>query len=393
MPRLPAGRRSRLPRPPPLPPGDELRERARERSRESLRSGRERLVTTARPIVHTAVAASLAWLAATQLLGHETPFFAPIAATVTLGVTIGQRGRRAIELAFGVAVGIAVADALVLVIGSGTLQIAVVVALAMIAAQGLGGSPLLVSQAAVSAVLVATLQPPTEVFSFARFLDGLTGGVIAIVVAAVILPIDPVALVRRAIGPVVSELAYTLDEIAEALDERDGDQAERALLRARAIDPSIRELRDALAGARDSARLAARRRRTRRRVRRYEETARNLDLAVRNVRVLARGAMRAISLEDRTPPEVIAAVRKLAVAVRALGEALEGHEEGVEDAAEAARRAAASANATLDETGNMSALHLVAQVRSTAVDLLRAVGMERDDAVDEVRAPDQPAAS
>jgi uncharacterized membrane protein YgaE (UPF0421/DUF939 family) len=355
-----------------------------------LRSSRERLLTTARPIVHTAVAAALAWLAATTLLGHETPFFAPIAATVTLGVTIGQRGRRAVELAFGVAVGIAVADALVLLIGTGTIQIAVVVALAMIAAQGLGGSPLLVSQAAVSAVLVATLQPPSEVFSFDRFLDGLTGGVIALAVAAVILPVDPVTLVRRGIEPVLDELAYTLDEIAEALAGRDAEAAERALVRARAIDPSIRELRDALDGARDSARLAFRRRRARRRVRRYEETARNLDLAVRNVRVLARGAMRAISLEDRTPQEVVRAVKKLAVTVRALGPALDGDEDEAAEAADAARLAAASANAALEETGNMSALHMVGQLRSTAVDLLRAIGMDRADAVDEVRTPDQP---
>lgn len=368
--------------------GEELRERAAERSRASLRSGRERLVLTARPIVHTAVAASLSWLVATRLLGHETPFFAPIAATITLGVTIGQRGRRAVEIAFGVAVGIAVADALVLLIGSGTLQIAVVVALAMLAAQVLGGSPLLVSQAAVSAVLVATLQPPEGAFSFDRFLDGLTGGVVALAVAAVLLPVDPIALVRRALEPVLSELAHTLDEVAQALEERDGEMAERALLRARAIEGHIQELGEALEAARDSARLALRRRQARRRVRSYRETARNLDLAVRNVRVVARGAMRAIALEDRTPPDVTRAIRRLAAAVRAVEPALEGDSKSAEEAANAARAAASSANAALEETGNMSALHLIAQVRSTAVDVLRALGVERSAAVDDVQIPD-----
>ena len=45
-------------------------------------------------------------LVATELVGHPKPFFAPVAAIITLGITVGQRGRRAAELALGVAVGI-----------------------------------------------------------------------------------------------------------------------------------------------------------------------------------------------------------------------------------------------------------------------------------------------
>ena len=85
-------------------------------------------------ILQAAVAASLAYFVAEVLVGHEQPFFAPIAAIICLSVTFGQRNRRAIELVFGVAVGLMVADLLVLVIGNGTLQIAVVVLLAMAAA-------------------------------------------------------------------------------------------------------------------------------------------------------------------------------------------------------------------------------------------------------------------
>lgn len=366
--------------------GEEIRDRARERSRASFRSGRERLLTSARPIVQTAVAAAIAWFAAIEVLGHEEPFFAPIAATITLGVTVGQRGRRALEIAFGVALGIAIADALVLGVGTGTLQIALVVALAMAAARAFGGGPLLVSQAAVSAVLVATLQPPTDGFSFVRFLDALVGGGVALAVAAVILPIDPVALIRRTAQPALTELGATLDDVAGALESRDAELAERALVRARSIDDQMGELGEAVDAARESARISIRRR-SRGLVEGYAESARNLDLAVRNVRVVARGAMRAISLEDRTPEGVVVAIRDLAEAVREIGPALEGDEGEAEAAAAAIRHAAASANAVLEQTGNMSALHLVGQLRSTAVDLLRALGVDRPTAVEEVRAP------
>ena len=48
-------------------------------------------------------------------------------------------------------------------------------------------------------------------------------------------------------------------------------------------------------------------------------------------------------------------------------------------------RAARLANAVLEETGNLSALHIVGQVRLLAVDLLRATGMERGKAQAAVR--------
>jgi hypothetical protein len=54
-------------------------------------------------------------------------------------------------------------------------------------------------------------------------------------------------------------------------------------------------------------------------------------------------------------------------------------------AREGAVRAARLANAVLEETGNLSALHIVGQVRLLAVDLLRATGMERDKAQGAVR--------
>ena len=50
---------------------------------------------------------------AADVLGHQTPFFAPIAAVVSLGTSYGQRLRRVAEVTIGVAVGVLVADLLV----------------------------------------------------------------------------------------------------------------------------------------------------------------------------------------------------------------------------------------------------------------------------------------
>jgi hypothetical protein len=84
--------------------------RTARRGRDSLMRRLERLRSHWFLIAQTAVTAGLAWLVAVRLLGHPTPFFAPIAAIVTLGVTYGQRLRRGIEIAVGVAVGVLIGE-------------------------------------------------------------------------------------------------------------------------------------------------------------------------------------------------------------------------------------------------------------------------------------------
>ena len=108
-------------------------------------------------ILQASVAASVAYSLASTVLGNEQPFFAPVAAVVTLGLAPWERGRRAFEVALGVAVGLAIADVTVRLIGVGAAQIGVVVALAMAAAVLVGERRLLVNQAAISAILVVVL--------------------------------------------------------------------------------------------------------------------------------------------------------------------------------------------------------------------------------------------
>ena len=349
-----------------------------------MRTRFDRLRLAWRSLVQTAAAATAAYLIATEVAGHDQPFFAPIAAIITLGITVGQRGRRAVELALGVAVGIAVADGLVLLIGPGVLPLAIVVPLAMGAAVFLGSGQIFATQAAVSAVLVAVLQPASEAFSGARFVDALIGGGVALLANALLLPADPVKMVKAAAEPLLDELARTLESIAEAIESREQDAAERALLRARELDELEARLQEAVTVSRETARFSPARRRARGTVDFYAEASAQIDLAIRNVRVLARGALRGARLGENLPPAVADAVRDLAEAVLALREALEDP-----DRADAVRtpalHAAATATRVLEETGNLSVTVVVGQVRSTAVDLLRGSGLTYEEAAGLVR--------
>ncbi len=92
--------------------GSSWRERAgiSIRLRHLLRSGGLRLGGGWLQILQTAVAAAVAWFLAVALLGLDRPTFAPIAAVISLGLAVGERGRRAVELTVGVAFGIVIAD-------------------------------------------------------------------------------------------------------------------------------------------------------------------------------------------------------------------------------------------------------------------------------------------
>lgn len=361
-----------------------LIEEAAERSRVSMRTRLERLRLSWRSVLQAGIASGVAWVIATDVLGHTRPFFAPVSAIITLGLTVSQRGRRAFEVAYGVALGIAIGDVLVFLIGVGPAQLALVVMLAMSIALFLGSGQMLVTQAAVSAALVATLQPPTNGITFSRFLDALVGGTVALVVNGLVLPLDPVRLIRRTAWPLLDELAATLDDAAEAILKRDRRLADAALIRARGMDDLGDRFVEAVAAGRETAQYAPLRRRSRGRVEDFAAVAERVDLAVRNVRVLARGTIRAIRLDENVPPAVADAVRELATAVRAFADSLEDAG-AVARVREHALRAAVVATQVLEETANLSVNVIIGQVRSTATDLLAGTGMTPDEAAEEVR--------
>lgn len=340
------------------------------------------------PILQTAVAASAAWYLAALLLGHEQPFVAPIATVISLGATAGRSGRRAVEWFFGVAFGLVVADLLMFAIGTGTLQIGAVVALAMAAAIFLGAGPLLVTEAGVTALLVITLDPSTAGPSPDRFLDALVGCCVALAVHS-LLPVDPKTIVEQAARPIFADLTKALEEASGALAAGDPDRAEAALRRAREIDARVASLREALDAGYETARISPSRRRVLGRLAPYAAAADSLDLAVRNTRVLARATVGLVRHGEPAPGLLSEAVLYLARAVEDLAGYLEQPTRTVELPSETvasrfALKAAEEATAVLHERSDLPTSVLVGQVRSTAVDLLRASGMHLDEAAGEL---------
>jgi uncharacterized membrane protein YgaE (UPF0421/DUF939 family) len=275
-----------------------------------------------------------------------------------------------------VALGIAVADLIVSLIGTGAIQLMVVTAVTMAAALLVGAGPMLVNQAGVSAILVVTLQPPTEGLNFDRFFHALIGGGVALVFSQLLFPADPLSTVLNASNPVFRGLADALAKAAQALREGNHALATQALFDARSLDPQVRTLEEALAVGQETTRLAPVRRSARSQLAVYTEAARQVDRAVRNTRVLARAIVDLVRDGRPAAPELSDGVETLAEAVRALGRQWE-HPGQDPQVRRLALTAARRASTLLDRhRAELAPLMVVGQIRSTAVDLLRGSGMD-----------------
>ena len=122
------------------------------RGRTSLHARVARLRAKGWVIGQCAIAAGVAWWLAADVLDHHLPFFAPIAAVVSLGMSYGQRQRRVAEVTVGVALGVFLGDVTTHLIGSGGVQIALIVAAGMSIALLLDAGQLLIIQAAVQGI-------------------------------------------------------------------------------------------------------------------------------------------------------------------------------------------------------------------------------------------------
>jgi hypothetical protein len=342
------------------------------RPRSAAANARRRLRARLWPIVQTAAAAVGAWYLALLALPVDKPLFAPIAAVICVGATRGHRGRQAAELVGGVIVGIAVADLIVGVIGTGPLQIGLLVVLAMSAAVAVGGGELLVSEAAVSAILLAALEPVSGPGLLpGRVFEALIGGGVAFAVSSLLFPPDPVLGVSRAVNAMFGELGRTLQDVARALAEGDEQMALRALEAARQIDDRIDELERELSAGRQTARLSPPRRGALGALEPYDRSLGELDFAVRDTRVLARSVLRHLRAGGEPGLELASAVDDLAVAVWELAATFE--EPG--RAAEVRRLAigaAGRATELLRARPELGLAEMVIQVRAIAVDLVRA---------------------
>ena len=346
------------------------------RCRNSLRHRLARLRSRGWQIGQCAVAAAVAWLLASRVLGHPEPFLAPVAAIVCLGVSYGQRLRRVAEVTIGVALGVGVADLFIAWAGTGVWQITVIVAVAMTVAVLLDAGNLMVTQAAVQSVTVAILLP-VAAEGFNRWVDALVGGGVALV-AATVVPRAPLRRPREQAATIVRDLGRLLRSAADSVEDGNVDDAVRTLQDARATESALNDLRTAAREGLDIVRSSPLRRRHRGALRKMAELVVPLDRAMRNTRVLVRRIVTATRAGDIIPDAYLALVDRVAAACDIIAEELTAGRLPV--AAREPLADIAQQTAILPLHSGLSAAVVLAQVRSIVVDLLQMTGLSASEA-------------
>jgi len=172
----------------------------------------------------SAVAACLAWLLSQWLFGHPAPLFAAITAIVCLAPGLPSHGQQAIGLLIGVATGIAVGEAaLLLPEDSPLLRIGLATFIAMLIASLYGLLAVVAIQAGISAVLVLAFGPATA--GEARMLDVLVGAAVGLMFSQVLLTPNPVRLIEAAAKSLLKQLAKGFGQAHEAISKQDWRKA------------------------------------------------------------------------------------------------------------------------------------------------------------------------
>jgi hypothetical protein len=220
--------------------------------------------------------------------------------------------------------------------------------------------------------------PSVAGFPLERLSEALVGCGTALLINA-LLPVDPERMVKSAVHPVFDESVAVLEETAAALEEGDFERAQNALMKARAIDERVSGFKEALAAGRETARLAPPRRRALGHLELYAAAADQIDLTVRHVRILARGALGLVRPGRSAPEPFAVALRDLARAIEALAAYLEVPD-NPEETRRFALKAAGGVSALLSEredlTKDLAANALVDEIFSATYDLLLGTGLD-----------------
>ena len=339
------------------------------------------------PIMQTGLASGLAYYLAHDVAGHPRPFFAPISVVLIVGMTGGDRVSKSVDMALGCILGVLVGDLIFYRLGAGGWQIAVIVAGSLLIASFFSSSVLINNQAAIGAILIATIMPPgAEVTGIDRTVDAFIGCVVALATIALI-PQAPMASARAEVSKVMGIMSSVLDDVAKGLRHGDAETIDEALEIIRGSQTGIDDLASAVKSGEEASRVSPFLWGTRRYINSLARVIPPVDNAVRTSRVLARRARVLVEDNDACSPQQVEILDTLAHVCLEISEVYDVNSrvaqanvipECVNQLRGAAQNAGMSA---LPQDAVLSAYAVLAQTRSLIVDLLMVCGMSRESAV------------
>ena len=252
----------------------------------SLSESTRRVIESAPAILQIVLAATASYAFTVLVLGHANPIFSVTVAITALGFTRDARPRRILSTAIGMVTGIVLSELLLLLIGQGLWQMSIVLLIALTSARFITGSAAFALTVGIQAMLVY-IMPAPEGGAFIRSLDGLIGGLTALIFTAII-PRDPRGLANKDANKLFNIFLDSLDALKLAVRNVDVAIVDEALTRVRRSQPLVDNWRLSLDSAIAISRISPFLRKYQDELSGQVRLMRGMDLATRNLRVVVR---------------------------------------------------------------------------------------------------------
>lgn len=329
-------------------------------------------------IVQLVFAATAAYAFAHYALGHPNPFLAVTVCITSLGFARDARPRRVLESAAGIVFGVLFANVAILLVGRGTWQLVVVLVVVMTVSRFLHPSTGFATAASIQASLVTLIPMQEGTPEYARILDAVVGGVAAILATALV-PRDARAMAHTETRAMLIALSGALSDLVTALRRGDSDAAQDALDELRRTQSILDRWQQALESATSIARVSPFLRSHRADLVANGRLRIMLDLSVRNLRVLARRAW-SLTSDGRPRPELADVLAGFASGVRELTLGLDDPVMRSQARQTLTLVGVQLTPDTLPEDASVGEVMIIMQARPLVVDLLRATGLDDDQA-------------
>jgi uncharacterized membrane protein YgaE (UPF0421/DUF939 family) len=343
----------------------------------SLNESTRRVIESAPAILQIVLAATASYAFTTLTLGHANPIFSVTVAITALGFTRDARPRRIVSTAIGMVTGIALSELLLLLIGQGLWQMSIVLLIALTTARFITGSAAFALTVGIQAMLVY-IMPAPEGGSFVRSLDGLVGGLTALIFTAII-PRDPRGLANKDATKLFTIFLDSLDALKLAVRNVDVAIVDEALSRVRRSQPLVDNWRLSLDSAIAISKISPFLRKYQDELSGQVRLMRGMDLATRNLRVVVR-RVDFLVRDGVSRPYLAELFEQISAATQQLSEGLQSPErlrEAQEQFVEIIHQLDPKKFGIADQIREASVLLLL---RPLLVDLLCASGMSEDDA-------------
>jgi uncharacterized membrane protein YgaE (UPF0421/DUF939 family) len=330
-----------------------------------------------------AIAATASYAFAHFVVGHAVPLLAITVCLSSLGFVRDARPRRVLETALGLAIGVALAEVMLLLAGRGVWQIAVALFVTLLIARLLNASPAVAVAATAQSAIVLLIQLPAG-GPWARSLDGFIGGGVALLATA-LLPRDPRRAAVRDAERVFAGLRRGVDDTARALRTADRATATAALAALRELQPLLVDWTTTLDSAVAIARVSPFLRRRLPELLAQRRLLDGVDLAVRSMRTIARRA-EALTADGTPRPELGELLQAVGSATALLGRSIRDPG-ALAPAAEDLRLIARRLDPRLiTPEASVTASMITVLVRPVVVDLAVAAGVPAERIRDELPA-------